>query len=184
MPSLQFRGLKDAAALHARWTWQHFSLSNRAHQVSEIRSRYFVAMMISKGCARGGKSVSTSFRHSDFVTVSIINESALDSFFTTGTCSKLRELYCFRFARVGCSNLPAGRGSCGYTPSFNESSKWQMCVEHPENSCVSEVHPPASWSVSQVYVCSRNLENRGRSLIRSKFTNWWLPLIRPLNAHK
>ena len=147
MPSLQFRGLKDAAALHARWTWQHFSLSNRAYQVSEIRSRYFVAMMISKGCARGGKSVSTSFRHSDFVTVSIINESALDSFFTTGTYSKLRELYCFRFARVGCSNLPAGRGSCGYSPSFNESSNWQMCVEHPENSCVSEVHPPASWSV-------------------------------------
>ena len=108
-----------------------FPLSFNSYQLSKVRSRYFVVTIILKGCARGVKSVWASFRHSDMVAVPIIKESALAYFFTTGTRSDLKGLYCFRLARVGCSNFPAGRGSCGYSPCCTESAKWQMCVVHP-----------------------------------------------------
>ena len=63
------------------------------------------------------------------------------------------------------------------SPCCTESANGKMCVVHPENNSVGEVHPPASRPVPRVVVGPRNLENRGRSLIRSQFSNWWLSRI-------
>ena len=52
-------------------------LFNHTYQLSKVRWRYFLATIISKGCARCGKYISISFRHSDLDTAPIIKESAL-----------------------------------------------------------------------------------------------------------
>ena len=45
----------------------------------------------------------------------------------------------------------------------------KTCVVHPEKNYVGEVYPPACRPVSRIHMDLRDLENRGRSLIRAQF---------------